>query len=386
MQGLLYYRTHVDDPNNLGVVQKCRAYAKALQSHGIQVDVWMYQTAGVLKNGQLWYRPFIQPRKKTVGHLLLFYVLGDWQMARRIDFRQYDFILIRHMPTHPMFRWLLKVAKKQNPALTIILEIPTWPYDAEMNNGFARIQRWIDRRYRTSLYPWVDYVLNYYGTEQVIWKIPVIAVQNGIAVDEIPISGWIQRDPTQLNLLFVGNLQPWHGLDRVLKGMSVHLKQPNHATFSVRLDIVGLSPQQMHHWAAEIEHLGLQQSVFLHPPCEGAALHAFLEKADWGLGTLAIHRKGLKTDASLKHRLYCAVGLPFICSAADLDFEDGFPYVFRVPETDAPLDIVDLYQKRAQLQTAHPDYAAEMRQYAAQKLDWKQKVLPVLQVLGHAPW
>ena len=150
MQGLLYYRTHVDDPNNLGVVQKCRAYAKALQSHGIQVDVWMYHTAGILKNDQLWYRPVLRPNKKSMGHLLLFYALGDWQMARRIDFRQYDFMLIRHMPTHPMFRWLLKTAKKQNPALTIIIEIPTWPYDAEMNNGFARIKRWIDRRYRTS--------------------------------------------------------------------------------------------------------------------------------------------------------------------------------------------------------------------------------------------
>jgi glycosyltransferase involved in cell wall biosynthesis len=382
MKGLLYYRTHIDDPNNLGVIQKCQAYAKALQAHDIQIDVWMYHNNGLQKNGALWYSPKFRARKKTFGHLLLFYLSGDWQMAKRIDFSQYDFLLIRHMPAHPMFNRLLKKAKRQNPTIKIVLEIPTWPYDAEMTSGFARIQRWIDRRYRTSLHHWVDYVLNYYGSVKTIWNIPVIAVQNGISVDEIPKPLRKAPDPTHLNLLFVGNLQHWHGLDRILQGIKVYLEKPVDPKFKVQLDVVGLSTQQLQHWTKVVAQLGLQESVKLHPPCSGAALHHFLEKAHLGIGTLAIHRKGLQTDASLKHRLYCAAGLPFICSAPDLDFELNFPFVFRVPATDAPIDIEELYQKWREVQLSNPDYASEMRQYAEQNLDWRQKVVPLIQVLN----
>jgi glycosyltransferase involved in cell wall biosynthesis len=251
-----------------------------------------------------------------------------------------------------------------------------------MSSGLARIQRWIDRQYRRSLHHWVDYVLNYYGSVKTIWKVPVIAVQNGISVDEIPKPVRKEPDPTHLNLLFVGNLQHWHGLDRILQGIKVYLEKPVDPKFKVQLDVVGLSTQQLQHWTKVVAQLGLQESVKLHPPCSGAELHHFLEKAHLGIGTLAIHQKGLQTDASLKHRLYCAAGLPFLCSAPDLDFEGNFPFILRVPATDAPIDIEELYQKWREIQLSNPDYTSEMRQYAEQNLDWKQKVVPLIQVLN----
>ena len=63
-----------------------------------------------------------------------------------------------------------------------------------------------------------------------------------------------------------------------------------------------------------------------------------LDRADVGLGTLALHRKGMAEASALKMREYLAVGLPVIYGNEDRDVDPLEPWVLRLPNTESNVD------------------------------------------------
>ncbi len=359
---LCYFRTHFDDAANQGVANKCRAIARAMPGGA---DVLSFESSGLCRNDRV-VLPFSAP-KHSVRHLLLYYFKSDAYVARTIDFSQYDTFFVRHMPTHPRFVHLLAFAKRQNPNLRIIIEMPTWPYDAEQKGWKARLVGGIDRPYRQKMAQYVDLFLHY-GQQTAILGRPAVGITNGIDLERVPFVEKLyapERDGS-LQLLAVGNWSHWHGLDRLLQGMADY--QANGTSKVIKLVVVG-GGSALPELKKRTTSLNLQEFVRFEPPASDKALDTYFATADIGIGSLGLHRIGLEQAAPLKHREYCARGIPFVFSGIDPDFQPDFPFCMTFPPDDSPIDMQRL------VDWVLPDHSAStMRAYAEAKLSWRAKL------------
>jgi glycosyltransferase involved in cell wall biosynthesis len=367
MNILFYFRTHFDDPANTGVIQKCRSMVAAFESCGDQCDTYFFSKNGLEKSGNATTVFPWSNTKRSAKHLALFYYLADQWMIQHIDFQQYSHFIIRHFPTHPFFIQLLKTAKKQHPDLKIILELPTWPYDKEPRGIWANGVALLDRFYRKSLHQYFDVVLHH-GTDKMVLQIPTISVSNGIDLQNIPVRAIAPVCTNELRLIAVGHWNVWHGLDRVLAGMDRY--RQSGGTTPIHLTIVGDGPVIPHLQQLVIQ-LGMEQQVIFIPPCTGKTLADLFDRSHVAVGVLGLHRKDLTVAAPLKHRDYCARGIPFLLAGADLDFDSQWPYLLHVPENDTPVDMAMVISFVRSLPTG---YVSAMRDFAEKELGWETKV------------
>jgi glycosyltransferase involved in cell wall biosynthesis len=359
---LCYFRTHIDDASNQGVVSKCKAIARAIPGGA---DSVFFTGKGLLFNDKL-ALPFDAP-KHSWGHRKLYFLKCDTYLIRSIDFGQYHTFLVRHMPAHPRFVRLLAHAKRQNPRLRIVVEMPTWPYEGEQKGVVARLMGVFDRFFQKKMARYVDqFIYNGQPTEQILGR-PALHLPNGIDVASVPFKGNEKRPQNGLRLIAVGSWSDWHGLDRLLFGMCLLMQNDD----NISVVVVGDGPAlaQLKAWT---KVLFLEQHVRFVPPTSGAELDALFAQADIAIGSLGLHRIGLDWAAPLKHREYCARGIPFVFSGNDADFGDDCPFVLRFSPDDVPLDISRL------LKWEMPDdVAIAMRAYAEEKLDWSVKLAKV---------
>lgn len=102
---------------------------------------------------------------------------------------------------------------------------------------------------------------------------------------------------------------------------------------------------------------------------------------DIAIGTLGIYRKNVALDSSLKHREYCARGVPFVLSSDDPDFSVELPWVHYVAADDSAVSLFDLIQfwknikKRAVVKE-------EIRKFAVERIDWYVKLEGMMEQIG----
>lgn len=367
MKILFWFRTHEDDPANTGVIQKCRSVVRAFAHQEFAATALFFSENGIISYPDGTPQFHFPNKKHSFRHLLLFYFFADRWLSKNIDFQLYSHFYIRHFPAHPAFINLLKFAKKQNPSLQIIIELPTWPYDAEVQGFRANLVAIVDRFYRKRLHRYTDFVIHY-GLEKTVWDIPAINLSNGIDWENIPVRNPTPAPEKTLRLLAVGNWNYWHGLDRVLAGIRHYLQ--NGGKFHFQLVIVGEGPAiaDLKKQAGSISS-GL--TVDFHPPCTGAALDFLFDHADLGIGVLGLHRKGLSVASPLKHREYCARGLPFLMAGQDTDFEKPTPFILTIADDDSPVDMQEVidFMKDIKANTIN-----EMRSFTEKHLGWDAKI------------
>jgi len=198
-------------------------------------------------------------------------------------------------------------------------------------------------------------------------KKPHYTIGNGIDVKEhiIRDNRGLKKDCYEL--ICVAQFNKWHGLDRLING----LKQYR-----------GEVPVSLHLVGDGIEIFDIPEepsggkslfSIINHGFMTGKELDGLFNQCHIAVGSLAIHRKGLAMTSELKAREYCARGIPFIISCEDPDFPDDFPYIFRVPPDESPIDIQSVINF-AQKVCSDPDHPHKMRKYAEWNLDWSMKM------------
>jgi len=190
-------------------------------------------------------------------------------------------------------------------------------------------------------------------------------VPNGIGVDSVPLRNY-EANHNEITLLFVGSVNNWHALDRVIKGMSVFGKVGN-----FHLHIVGTGDQE-EYLRTLTKDLGLEKQVTFHGYKSGKLLDEAFENAHIAIASLGIHRNGIKEASVLKAREYCARGIPFIYGYEDPDFS-SFPFALKMPSTNDPINIEEII-RFALKTTSDPNHPAFMREYAYKNLDWSVKM------------
>ena len=195
---------------------------------------------------------------------------------------------------------------------------------------------------------------------------PHLTIGNGFAVQSVPVRQAPHYNG-DLHLLCVANVSRWHGLDRLLQGLAAHSGTPK-----VVLHIAG-DGAELSYLQKLTDELGITDQVIFHGFTAGKALDTLFDQCHVAVGSLGIHRIGLKEASILKAREYCARGIPFIYGTADPDFPADFPYILHLPADESPIDIKQVLAF-AQEVCADPDHPQKMRRYAEEHLDWSVKM------------
>ncbi|MGL5785309.1 MAG: glycosyltransferase [Bacteroidales bacterium] len=280
----------------------------------------------------------------------------------------YDFIYIRYYGNaSPFFTSFIKSVKTRGKK--VLIEIPTYPYDEEYKEACIsdKIKHWIDIHSRDSLFKQTDYVVTY-SDDNYIFGCKTIRISNGIDFNRLPLRKPQQSTSGIINLIIVGELHYWHGIDRIIEGLAEYNSQ--NPPISVKLNIVGQpSTPAGYKLKEQVEKSGLTDNVYFHGPLYGKSLDDLFDQMDLAIGSLGRHRSGISQLKSLKNREYAARGIPFVYSETDPDF-DGRTYTMHIPADETPLDIKACLNFLSALQLS----AEQIRNSVYPQLSWNSQI------------
>ncbi len=321
---LLIYPHYEDDLSGMGVKWKRIDQQSALKKLGNEVDSIYLSQSGIIQNGNIIYDKHLEkglPRK-IYAHFQFYHDL------KRILFSgRYDIIYLRYTPSGRGLIHFLHHIKGANASVKIFIEFPTYPYESEYTGipGIIIILR--DRLFRNKLKSYADFAVTF-SEDKEIYGIPCICIHNGINPDRLPVKK-MKYDGKKLELIAVGKLWNWYGLDLLLKGIHHYYLQKKEVM--IYLKIVGDGPEK-ERLQKMVTQLELEHYITFYGPKEGSELNDLFEDSDMGVGTLAIHRKEVRFSSSLKHREYFARGIPFFYCGKDPMFSKEESSILRLDE------------------------------------------------------
>jgi glycosyltransferase involved in cell wall biosynthesis len=223
------------------------------------------------------------------------------------------------------------------------------------------------RKYTDAIVGVTEEITQYQLTRSSNPNKPHITIGNGFDVSSAPIRKPPLCLENDLHLLCVANVNRWHGIDRILQGLAVYA-----GTIHVTLHIAGDSAE-LQNLQTLTEDLIISDHVIFHGFTTGEALDALFDQCHIAVGSLGIHRIGLKEASILKAREYCARGIPFIYGISDPDFTADFPYILHFSADESPIDIEKVLAFVKEVCT-DPDHPQKMRCFAEEHLDWSTKM------------
>ena len=116
--------------------------------------------------------------------------------------------------------------------------------------------------------------------------------------------------------------------------------------------------------------------MIFHGALSGGRLNDLFNNCDLGIGTLGIHRKGVLINSSLKHREYCARGIPFVYSGSDPDF-DTCNFIKKYEEDESVIHLEELKTFYNKIETIKDPTI--IRDHAKNHLSWSHKIRPVIE-------
>jgi len=177
-------------------------------------------------------------------------------------------------------------------------------------------------------------------------KIKTKTISNSVNVDSFPLVNKSRSINKEINLLFIGYIAEWHGLDRIIKGISRYKGE-----YKIKLSIVG-DGTLTYSYKKMVKDNNLDSSVSFLGLVYGEDLDPLFDKCDIAISTLALHRQGLVETAALKNREYLSRGVPFVLSDIDVDLKDKdeiSQFIFNVTPDDSPINIYEVVDFHKQL-------------------------------------
>lgn len=355
-----------------GISKKIRYQIKALKQCGVDVRTcWLDD-----KDGHK-YRMIDDQILEDYGPGFMGKIRKRTNFQTIVDYvrkQQIQFIYIRYAHNANPFtiRFIKQLKKCQSQ---IVMEIPTYPYDQEYKGMPLPYQRilFIDKCFRTTLAKSIDKIVTF-SNHTKIFNRPTIQISNGIDFDELPVKSKKNDTSKELHLIGVATIHPWHGFDRVIKGLALYYKNKSKFPYLLYFHIVGFGvPETVDYYKQLVKEHHLEQYVIFHSGLYGKDLDDIFDSSDLGIGSLARHRSGIYNIKTLKNREYAARGIPFIYSENDEDF-DHQPYILKIAADETPIDIERLilfYQEVKQT-------PLEIRQSIEQTLSWKVQMQRVI--------
>ena len=280
-------------------------------------------------------------------------------------------VYIRYFLSDGKFIHKLKMLKNKKHVGKIIIEVPTFPYDGEMQQhikGYIGLAK--DKYNRRKLKKYVDRVATF-SADQKIWGINTINLSNGVDTNQIFVRK-PQNNGDCINMLAVAHFGFWHGYDRMIEGLHRYYSS-DRAKRNVKFYIVGYGNNDIEdQYRKMIEKYQLKDHVFLVGRKQGPELDYYYNICDLGIDSMGRHRSNVYYNSSLKGKEYLAKGLPIVSGVkTELDSMPKFQYYFRVPADDSPVDIESLieFYDKIYANKNKAEIAAKIRDFCVDNFD-----------------
>ena len=346
--------------NGKGIFQKMVDQSAGFKKTGLTADLVC------IENGQL----FIKDHSKSQGFYRVrsrsqFY-LG---LYRHIQKNKTDILYLRY----PFATWslwhFLRQMKHVMPGIQIVMEWPTFPYEAEFK-GLKKLKYWIDQYFQKKILTFLDLAV-VIGQTHTFKHVPTLNITNGYQCRAMTIDAAVSGNKNQW--VAVGFWQDWHGLERLILGL--HRYYTDGGTQMIQLKVIGDGPA-LNLYKRLVKRLSLQDTIHFFGSISEKETKAIISESSLGIGVLGSYKKNLNHHAPLKHRMYACAGLPFVYSTSDADFDDQ-PYIFQVPDNDNPINFPALLSWANQQKFLKTDIMMASKD----RLDWANRCQAILDML-----
>jgi hypothetical protein len=164
----------------------------------------------------------------------------------------------------------------------------------------------------------------------------------------------------------------YNGIDRLIKGMLNYT-----GNCSISLTIYG---SDLAYESRLIKELHAEHIVTLKPFLSKKELDAELDQYHLGIGQLAVHRKGLKSNTTIKTREYFARGIPFIYAHHDIDISESpeaIKFCLQFPADESCIDLDKVEEFLGKIY-ADENVALKMNEFAKHHLDYVFKMKKIV--------
>lgn len=355
---------------SLGVTKKIIGQYKAFQKLGYETyNLCLDEGKGVICYENEKTVLFSKQVKTYVAYIKLF------GMAKKIcKEKNIDVCYIRY----PLADWVFcRTIKQLHNCCSIIVEIPTFPYDIETKNQtniVTKFNYWQDKRNRNKIRKYIDLVVNYGECDQ-IYGIKALKICNGIDINSIRYIEIKNKNDNEINLITVALMRKVHGYDRIITGLKNYYSKGT-PEIIVKYHVVG-DGDVLSDLKEMVKNEQLTEYVKFYGIQSGEALDQIFCNCDIGLTVLAGHREGLSKMSDLKSREYCARGIPFVYASEDDAFPEEEKFHMRVSQNDDPINIEQIVEF-ALFVRQHNEIHKYMRNYAEKNLTWENQMKKVM--------
>lgn len=373
----LIYISNIDFKNKklIGIKNKCISQKKSFE--GCDIDIHLMYSRGFsqfITNNDNEYL-INQFYNKFSNKFFRFNNLADY-----IEKNNIKYVYIRHVCNTDIF--MINFLKKiRNKVEKIYLEVPTYPYDNEINKlSYAYINDIILRKY---LINYINKIVTF-SEDNYIFGIPTIKISNGIDIKSIKLKSKksINNDKV-INLIAIANISFWHGYDRVIEGLNQYYNSDDFQNkyYIVKFHIVG-EGDEFFNLKEMVKKYKLEEFVIFYGWKFGLDIDIIFDNMDIAIASLGSHRKGIRMSSALKVKEYCARGIPFIHSCYENGFSQNEEFLMKIPEDDSYLNIDSVIEFYKKLKPFYNDIIVEMRRYAEEKFSWDIQVKKIVDDFG----
>ena len=331
MKGI--YITSYDLKNNSdGVSKKINYQIDCMNRYGNDVKVFDANSEFLHRN--YWYSIRSVLARLIGDSYLLTYLLKQISVSNEL--LEADYLYIRKdFCNRGQIRALIKI-KKRNPKIKIIVEYPTFPYDAEVRGRRRYFVLPLDKHYRKKMKYCIDRAVTY-SSDKELFSVKCINISNAIDYKKVSIKDSVEHDG--INMIAVALFGTFHGYDRLIRAMGeqIQLVIDN----NVKFHLVG-DGYAINEYKRLVLKYNLEEYVLFYGRLYGTELDKVYSISDIAVDNLGRHRVGCFYNSSLKGKEYGAKGIPIISGVeTELDkYNEDFYY--RVSADEQPIDLKEI--------------------------------------------
>lgn len=359
-------------------LDSCAENAKTGVGNKIKGQIGAFRNFGIQCENHCIQRKKLSTWNKLQKRIFIFGDGLDWSITENI--RTADFIYIRKpTPISADFIHFLREVRCENPCCKLLMELPTYPYDKEFTHYWHRFPLlWQDCRWRKKLPLYLDRIVTLEHSKE-IFGVKTLSISNGI-----DLSAYREKEQNDTNVFNIGcvaQLEFWHGIDRLIRGMAEYQKKHQK---EAHLYLAGEGTQYNKLKELTKEYRLEPFVTFLGVLDKKQLYEQLYDRCDIAIEGLGIHRKGEGlVSSSLKSREYLAVGIPFVTSCCDIAEDKAADFCFKVPSDETPIDVQDIvtFYDRLLQKESKVQLTKRIRKYAQGKVSWEKSIETVMEWL-----